>query len=223
MATLLHMVTVLVLTIVCATGKGNDMTSSSLPPLGSNNTEGGKMTTSNITRIRATSPDGSLSTKGENYYENNGNTSDELMTSYAIRPPDVPNADYFFYSSEADLEALASGGSWIDDRAFYPSTVTYGLTFFLGLTGNLLVVVVLLADRKSRNVTSSFMISLAVADVVFLLVCVPYETANKMTLYWAGGPILCKLAGFVEMLSALASVLNLTAISIERFANVFNS
>jgi len=62
------------------------------------------------------------------------------------------------------------------------------------------------------------MISLAVADLLFLLICVPYEMANKLVLYWDGGvPVsLCKLAGFVEMLSALASVLNLTAVSVER-------
>jgi 7 transmembrane receptor (rhodopsin family) len=126
--------------------------------------------------------------------------------------PDAFDADYVFYAT--DLDAMR--GSWSDDRAFYPSTITYGLAFVVGLTGNLLVVIALMSDRKSRNVTSTFMISLAIADLVFLLVCVPYEAANKFVSYWAGGLALCKLAGFVEMLSGLASVLNLTAVSVER-------
>lgn len=123
------------------------------------------------------------------------------------------DAEYVFYA--ADLDVVRQ--SWSNDRAFYPSTITYGLAFVVGLTGNLLVVIALISDRKSRNVTSTFMISLAMADLVFILVCVPYEAANKFFSYWAGGLALCKLVGFVEMLSALTSVLNLTAVSVERY------
>jgi len=100
--------------------------------------------------------------------------------------------------------------------AFYPYTVTYSLTFVLGLVGNVLVVLALFIDRKTYNVTSAFMVSLALADILFLVVCVPYETALRLFSFWVGGVVLCKLAGFVEMLSAMTSVLNLTAISVER-------
>ena len=134
---------------------------------------------------------------------------------HARRPTvDFP-VDYFFYVTDLDVARR----SWTDDRAFYPSTITYGLTFAFGLVGNVLVLVALLGDRKSsRSLTTVLMMSLAIADLLFLLVCVPYEMASKLVSYWAGGvPVsLCKLAGFVEMLSALASVLNLTAVSVER-------
>jgi len=132
-----------------------------------------------------------------------------------IRRPSVGvHVDYFFYVADLDAARL----SWTDDRAFYPSTITYGLTFALGLIGNSLVLVALLGDRRSsaRNVTTMLMASLAVADLLFLVVCVPYYMANKLVLYWAAGVAMCKLAAFVEMLSALASVLNMTAVSLER-------
>ena len=54
------------------------------------------------------------------------------------------------------------------------------------------------------------------ADLLFLLVCIPYDTAAKMTLEWFGGLGICKFYGFVEMLSAVASIMNLTAVSVER-------
>lgn len=60
------------------------------------------------------------------------------------------------------------------------------------------------------------MVSLAVADLLFLLVCVPYETAKNFIGHWDTGTLFCKVSGAVEMLSALASVLNLIAVSIER-------
>lgn len=64
--------------------------------------------------------------------------------------------------------------------------------------------------------TASFMVSLAVADLLFLLICVPYEVVRMLIAYWDSGSALCKLSGTVEMLSALASVLNLIAVSVER-------
>ena len=69
--------------------------------------------------------------------------------------------------------------------------------------------------------TSSFLISLAVADLLFLLVCVPFEMTAKLAAVWAGGLVLCKLAGFIEMLSATSSVINLTAVSVERYKQSF--
>jgi len=130
------------------------------------------------------------------------------------RPSFDFHVDYFF--PVEDLEAVVH--EWTEDRAFYPSTITNGLTFALGLIGNVLVLVALLGDRKSaRNVATILMVNLAVADLLFLLVCVPNEMAKQFISYWATGVTMCKLAGYVEMLSALASVLNLTAVSVERY------
>ena len=90
------------------------------------------------------------------------------------------------------------------------------LIYLSGVTGNFLVIFALVGDKKARNATSAFLVSLAAADLVFLLVCLPYDTATKMTGFWRGGKPLCKLSGFAEMLSAAASILNLTAVSVER-------
>lgn len=140
------------------------------------------------------------------------------VQSMSVEPPfDTSNFDYFLY-----LEDLTSvRQKWTDDMAFLPAAIIYGLTFFFGVLGNTLVISALLCDRKSRSsVTSSFLVSLAVADLIFLVVCAPYEIVAKKSTGWVTGTAICKLAGFVEMLSAAASVLNLTAVSIER--SVFN-
>ena len=120
----------------------------------------------------------------------------------------------------ANLSSVSE--EWTDDSAFVPTTVAYGVAFILGVLGNSLVALALLGDRKYRSLTSSFLVSLAVADIVFLLVCVPYEIVAKMSSSWTGGRVLCKLGGFVEMLTASSSVLNLTAVSMERYDVIFN-
>jgi len=93
---------------------------------------------------------------------------------------------------------------------------------YIGITGNLLVVFALTFDSQAKlhNVTAVFIISLVVADLLFLIVCVPYELTARINPHWGGGLGLCKLSGFIEMLSATAAVLNLMAVSIERLVGV---
>ncbi|XP_064606787.1 allatostatin-A receptor-like [Liolophura sinensis] len=118
----------------------------------------------------------------------------------------------FYYS---DIENLRK--PWIKEPHFIPTIVVYGLAFLVGIVGNLLVVFAVLADRKSRNVTTTFLVSLAIADLLFLLVCVPYVTSRYFISHWSVGRAFCKVAGFVEMLSAVSSIINLTSVSVERY------
>ena len=105
---------------------------------------------------------------------------------------------------------------WIQEPHFFMTVTVYGLAFFLGILGNSLVIFAVCGDRKARSVTSSFMVSLAVADLMFLLVCAPYETFRYFMAHTEGGSPVCKFASFVDMLSAVASILNLTSVSVER-------
>ena len=105
---------------------------------------------------------------------------------------------------------------WTEEQTFLPSVIVYGLAFLVGVVGNILVVFTILGDRKARSVTTTFLVSLSLADLLFLLICVPYEFAKSYIVHWAAGKVMCKLTGFVEMLTAIASILNLTAVSVER-------
>ncbi|XP_033738190.1 QRFP-like peptide receptor [Pecten maximus] len=122
---------------------------------------------------------------------------------------------YNTFEYPGELENLRK--VWVREPHFIPTITVYGLTFLTGVIGNILVIFAVLGDRKSRSVTSTFMVSLAAADILFLVVCVPYETARYVVDHWTFGDVLCKFSGFVEMLSASASILNLSAVSVERF------
>ncbi|XP_071524494.1 cholecystokinin receptor type A-like [Panulirus ornatus] len=101
--------------------------------------------------------------------------------------------------------------------SFVPIVVTHALTFLLGVSGNSIIVASMAKDKGTRNVTSWFLVSLAVADLLLLLLCVPLETLQHFL--WTPHLSLpvCKLSSYFEMLSAVASVLNLTAVSLERY------
>lgn len=129
--------------------------------------------------------------------------------------PDVDsynNMDGIYY--EGNIDNLRK--PWLQEPHFIPTVVVYSLSFLIGFIGNGMVVFAMLGDRKTRNVTTSFLVSLALADLLFLLVCVPYEVSKSSIGHWSIGTFLCKFTGFVEMLTAVASIFNLTAVSVER-------
>ena len=86
----------------------------------------------------------------------------EINPAFGI---DVSDFDYYQYQDDLDQIRRA----WTSDRAFWPTTIVYSLAFILGIIGNSVVVFALIADKKAHNVTNSFLVSLASADLLFLL------------------------------------------------------
>lgn len=128
---------------------------------------------------------------------------------------DISNDDsYYIYE---DLEKLKE--TWIHEPHFVPLVIVYGTVFLIGVIGNGTVIFSVFGSRSSRSVTFTFMLSLALADILFLMVVVPHETLRMVLGEWPGGRAFCKVSGFIEMLTAVASILNLTAVSFERYCN----
>ncbi|RMX47509.1 hypothetical protein pdam_00002129 [Pocillopora damicornis] len=84
------------------------------------------------------------------------------------------------------------------------------------LFGNALVILAFKRNMKIRTVTNYFVVSLAVADILVALVSMPIWAAYLMS-----GVLLkevfLKVWTFMDILCGVASIINLTAISIERF------
>ena len=56
-----------------------------------------------------------------------------------------------------------------------PVALVYGLTLVLGVTGNALVIFSILRYRRMQSVTNIFLTSLATADLLLVLLCVPIK------------------------------------------------
>ena len=118
---------------------------------------------------------------------------------------------YFYYH---DLSKFQK--PWLKESSFIPTVIIYGLAFLIGVVGNGLVVFAVTGDYKQRTNTTMFLVSLATSDILFLLICVPYELTRHFIDHWQMGSFLCKFSGFIEMVTATLSVLNLTIVSTER-------
>ena len=115
----------------------------------------------------------------------------------------------------ADIDKLKK--VWLSQPDYIPTVIVYGLAFLVGLAGNCLVITAIVGDLKQRSNTTIFLVSLATSDILFLLVCVPYELSSDYIAHWQLGTFLCKVSCFVEMMTAVLTVLNLTVVSIERY------
>ena len=60
---------------------------------------------------------------------------------------------------------------------FYDFLLLFRLAFFLGVAGNTLIVAAVCGYRKMKSATNIFLASLAVADLLFCLICIPVKVS----------------------------------------------
>ncbi|XP_036853730.2 neuromedin-U receptor 1 isoform X1 [Manis javanica] len=104
---------------------------------------------------------------------------------------------------------------------FTPICATYLLIFAVGTVGNGMTCMVILRHKTMHTPTNYYLFSLAVSDLLVLLVGLPLELYEM----WCNYPFLLGVGGcyFRTLLFetvCLASVLNVTALSVERYLAV---
>lgn len=72
--------------------------------------------------------------------------------------------------------------------------VFFGLISLLGLVGNVMVIAVVASNRQMRNTTNMLIINLAVADLLFILICVPFTAVAYAIPVWPFGSTWCKVS-----------------------------
>ncbi|XP_006642080.2 neuromedin-U receptor 2 [Lepisosteus oculatus] len=104
---------------------------------------------------------------------------------------------------------------------FLPVSLTYLLIFITGVAGNLLTCTVIAKHQKMRTPTNLYLFSLAISDLLVLLFGMPLEIYDMWQNYpfplGEGG---CYFKTFLFETVCFASVLNVTALSVERYIAV---
>ncbi|XP_064651270.1 dopamine D2-like receptor [Lineus longissimus] len=84
--------------------------------------------------------------------------------------------------------------------------------------GNVLVVLSVYRERTLQTVTNYFIVSLAIADIFVASLVMPIAIYFEINVYrWDLPPFLCDAWVCFDVLCSTASILNLTAISVDRF------
>uniref|UniRef100_T1IUC2 G-protein coupled receptors family 1 profile domain-containing protein n=1 Tax=Strigamia maritima TaxID=126957 RepID=T1IUC2_STRMM len=86
----------------------------------------------------------------------------------------------------------------------------------VGIAGNLLVIFVILSDRKMRqSVINVLIMNLAVSDLIIMVVCIPEIVQFMLNTGWRLGLVCCCIVRFTQVFSLYASVMTLVAICVE--------
>ncbi|XP_044009249.1 G-protein coupled receptor moody-like isoform X2 [Aphidius gifuensis] len=97
------------------------------------------------------------------------------------------------------------------------ATIVAIIILLTGLFGNLLTIIALSRYPKIRNVAAAFIISLCVADFIFCLLVLPFDSIRFVNASWTNYRYLCMGVPFLRYGNIGVSLLSVGAITINRF------
>jgi C-C chemokine receptor type 8 len=96
--------------------------------------------------------------------------------------------------------------------------VLYCLLFVLGLLGNSLVILVLVAYKKLRSITDIYLLNLALSDLLFVF-SFPFQTHYQLD-QWVFGSGMCKVVSGLYYIGFFSSMFFITLMSMDRYLAV---
>lgn len=129
-----------------------------------------------------------------------------------ILPTNSSSLDSFF----SDTESSTSFPQWL----FIPFIIISTVESILGTVGNILVIIVISCLGKSNphnRSYNSFIVNLALSDLVLCLFTMPLNTYRSLNTYMKFPPAFCKLADTFPAINICVSSLTIVAISIHRY------
>ncbi|KAM4675779.1 neuromedin-U receptor 2 [Discoglossus pictus] len=108
-------------------------------------------------------------------------------------------------------------------RLSLPMTLVYAAIFLVGVSGNLLVCLVILKHHNMRTPTNYYLFSLAVSDLLVLLLGMPLEIYEM----WSNYPFLfgawgCYFRTVLFETVCFASIISVTTVSVERYVAIIH-
>jgi hypothetical protein len=106
------------------------------------------------------------------------------------------------------------------DYLLYLIIPLYSLVFIIGTIGNVLVILTVVTVKQMRNTTNALILHLAIANLSFVLMCIPHTIYVYVVHSYYFPRLLCKLANTLMYLSAYVSIYILVLMSVDRFLGV---
>ncbi|XP_071791005.1 probable G-protein coupled receptor No18 [Asterias amurensis] len=101
-------------------------------------------------------------------------------------------------------------------RYILAATVAF-LIFLVTVIPNMIIIILVVIDRKLRKLSNYYIISLATADCIVGALVMPCMASYTVLGYWALGGIICDLWIVFDFMCCTASMLSLCMISLDRY------
>ncbi len=123
-------------------------------------------------------------------------------------------------SSAIDL-ALVMGPVRDSLSTVLPMTLVYSLILLTGAIGNVCTCIVIARNKYMHTATNFYLFSLAVSDLLLLILGLPQELFMLWQKYpYVFGESFCILRGLTSETSTNASILTITAFTVERYVAI---
>ncbi|XP_012939588.1 pyrokinin-1 receptor [Aplysia californica] len=150
-------------------------------------------------------------------------TDDVTVYCDVNNTPQAHNLSDVNFSIVSEVEYLGwfLGDRYISTAAVVVLSILYTLIFLSGVLGNVCTCVVIARNRFLHTATNYYLFSLAISDVMTLILALPQE----MSTIWEAYPFIfgtgfCIIKSFVSEMTAYASVLTITAFTIDRYVAI---
>ncbi|XP_013379732.2 neuromedin-B receptor-like [Lingula anatina] len=100
--------------------------------------------------------------------------------------------------------------------------IIFSLIFILGLVGNSVVIYTVLRNKAMKSVPNILIVSMAVGDLILILISVPFTAAVYAFPHWLFGNFVCKLNAFLQTVSLGVSIFTLSVLSLEKHNAIIN-
>lgn len=98
--------------------------------------------------------------------------------------------------------------------------IAYAIVFIAGLIGISLELIIALKYRKMKTLSNQLIVALALADLSFLVFCVPFSKIANTVNSYPYGNVWCKISSFMIWFSLSTTVYVLCLMSLDRFVAI---
>ncbi|XP_043086524.1 endothelin receptor type B [Puntigrus tetrazona] len=117
----------------------------------------------------------------------------------------------------ANKTPMCSGPARIKDAFKYINSVVSCFVFLFGMVGNVTLLRIIKEHKCMRNGPNILIGSLALGDILHILIGIPVNVYKLLAVDWPFGLLLCKLVPFIQKTSVGITVLSLCTLSIDRY------
>lgn len=130
----------------------------------------------------------------------------------------LPNESYSLLDNSTDI--AAGYIPYAERLETYLVPALFTVIFLAGFVGNGTLVLIMMRHRAMRNVPNTYILSLALGDLLVIVAAVPFTSTLYTIESWPYGASICKLSEATKDVSIGVSVFTLTALSAERYCAI---
>ncbi|XP_048407544.1 substance-K receptor isoform X1 [Stegostoma tigrinum] len=131
--------------------------------------------------------------------------------------------------TEVDLNETEASANGTFASAFAQPTwqvvlwaAAYSVIILTAVSGNVIVVWIILAHRRMRTVTNYFLLSLAVGDASMAAFNTAFNFIYAVHNEWYFGPHYCRFQNLLPITAVFASIYSMTAIALDRYIAIIH-